>query len=142
MTNNKNLSYLFLHSMAKRDITTREDVYLLVKTFYKKIQKDEKLGPIFNGMIKDWDLHFVLLTNFWSSQLFIERTYHGNPIEVHRKVDDFAGHSIKEHHFGVWLNYWIQTLDNHFEGENVFILKNKARKMASFIHIDIFKHRK
>lgn len=128
--------------MAKQDVKTRKDVFLLVNTFYDKIKNDEKLGPIFNGMINDWDTHIKLLTDFWSTQLFIEKTYHGNPIEVHRKVDAFANHSINEHHFGAWLNHWIQTLDEHFEGDNVFILKNRARKMASFIHVDIFKHRK
>lgn len=128
--------------MVKKDITTREDVFLLVNTFYDKIKEDEMLGPIFNGMISDWDSHITKLTDFWSSQLFIERTYKGNPIEVHRKVDAYANHSINEHHFGKWLNYWIQTLDEHFEGDNVFTLKNRARKMTSFIHIDIFTHRK
>ena len=127
--------------MEKKDVTIREDVFFLVNTFYDKIKKDEMLGPIFNGMIKDWDKHMVLLTDFWSSQLFIERTYNGNPIEIHRKVDAYANHSINEQHFGKWLNYWIQTLDEHFEGDNVFILKNRARKMASFIHVDIFTHR-
>ena len=127
--------------MEKKDVTIREDVFFLVNTFYDKIKKDEMLGPIFNGMIKDWDKHMVLLTDFWSSQLFIERTYHRNPIEIHRKVDAYANHSINEQHFGKWLNYWIQTLDEHFEGDNVFILKNRARKMASFIHVDIFTHR-
>jgi hemoglobin len=116
--------------MQKKDVTTREDIFFLVNTFYDKIKEDEVLGPIFNGMIKDWDKHMILLTDFWSSQLFIERTYHGNPIEIHRKVDAYANYSINEQHFGKWLNHWIQTLYEYFEGDNVFILKNRARKMA------------
>ena len=125
----------------KKNIKKREDVYFLVATFYEKIREDELLGPIFNGIIKDWDHHLEHLTNFWCSQLFIERSYKGNPIEVHRKVDEYAHHKIDEHYFGKWLNYWIQTIDSHFEGEQTFILKNRARKMASFIHIDIFSNR-
>ncbi|NAS29986.1 globin [Flavobacteriaceae bacterium R38] len=126
----------------RKDVTTKKDVKLLVTNFYAKIRKDDLLGPIFNGMIEDWEQHLNHLTNFWCSQLFIERTYNGNPIEVHRKVDKFAQHKIDEHYFGKWLNYWIQTIDEDFKGDNSFILKNRARKMASFIHIDIFTHRK
>lgn len=127
--------------MEKKNITTREDVNLLVTSFYDKIRQDNLLGPIFNGIIKDWNTHLEHLTDFWCSQLFIERSYHGNPITAHRKVDAYMNHTLNEMHFGVWLNLWIQTLDELFEGDNVFILKNRARKMASFIHIDIFKHR-
>ncbi len=127
--------------MIKRKLQTRENVFFLVKTFYDKIRKDELLGPIFNGMIRDWDHHLNHLTDFWCSQLFIERNYNGNPIEVHRKVDVFTDYAIDEHYFGKWLNHWVQTLEEHFEGEEVFILKNRARKMASFIHIDIFTNR-
>lgn len=127
--------------MEKRNITNREDVNLLVTSFYDKIRLDDLLGPIFNAIIKDWNTHLEHLTDFWCSQLFIERNYHGNPITAHRKVDAYMNHALNELHFGIWLNYWIQTLDELFEGENVFILKNRARKMASFIHIDIFKHR-
>ncbi len=47
----------------KTDIKNREDVSLLINTFYKKIRKDEILGPIFNGIITDWDAHLVLLTD-------------------------------------------------------------------------------
>jgi len=130
-----------MSNTIKRRIVTREDVKFLVTEFYAKVRKDSLLGPIFNGIIKDWDHHLEHLTSFWSSQLFIERSYQGNPIEVHRKADKFANHNIDEHYFGKWLNYWIETIDEYFEGDHTFILKNRARKMASFIHIDIFNNR-
>ncbi len=125
----------------KKQLKNKEAVALLVHTFYNKIRKDSELGPIFNGMITDWDAHLNKLTDFWCKQLFISNSYDGNPIEVHRKVDAFAEYQINQNHFGVWLNYWVATLDELFEGEEVFILKTRARKMASFIHIDIFKNR-
>jgi hemoglobin len=126
----------------RRSLKTKEDVNLLVTTFYGKIKDDALLGPIFNGMISDWEAHLQLLTNFWCKHLRIASTYNGNPIEIHRKVDAFANNSINQEHFGVWINYWIETLDELFEeSDEVFLLKNKARKMASFIHIDMFKNR-
>ncbi|EID75290.1 group III truncated hemoglobin [Imtechella halotolerans] len=127
--------------MEKRELTTRDDVRQLVHSFYAAVRQDALLGPIFNGMIHNWEAHLEHLTDFWCAQLFIDRSYNGNPIEVHRKVDAFANHALSEHHFGAWLNLWIDTLDASFQGDNVFILKNRARKMASFIHIDVFTHR-
>jgi len=48
----------------KKDIQSREDVALLVNTFYPKVRENELLGPIFNTMIKDWETHLELLTDF------------------------------------------------------------------------------
>ena len=59
--------------MTGRGIHTREDVSLLVRTFYAKVRKDELLGPIFNGIIKDWETHLELLTDFWETNLFFKR---------------------------------------------------------------------
>ncbi|MEO9892642.1 group III truncated hemoglobin [Aurantibacter sp.] len=124
------------------DVTTRADVFLLVNTFYNSVREDDLIGPIFNGIIQNWEHHLDHLTTFWSNQLFIERgTYKGDPIAIHKKVDDFTKNKIDEHHFGRWLNLWIQTIDNLFKGDNAFILKNRARKMATHIHLNIFSAR-
>lgn len=129
----------------KQDINNREDVALLVNQFYNKIKQDDILGPIFIGMIKDWESHLDHLTTFWESSLFMTRTlnerYTGNPIETHIKVDNYTGHTISEKHFGIWLNYWLQTIDELFLGEVADNAKRRARKMASFIHIKLFEAR-
>lgn len=72
--------------MEKRELTTRDDVRQLVHSFYAAVRQDALLGPIFNGMIHNWEAHLEHLTDFWCAQLFIDRSYNGNPIEVHRKV--------------------------------------------------------
>jgi hemoglobin len=129
----------------KQDILNREDVALLVTKFYDKIKVDAILGPIFNGMISDWDSHLDHLTTFWESALFmtkkLPKRYFGNPIEAHIKVDAFANHTLNEQHFGIWLNYWVQTIDDLFNGEVADNAKRRARKMASFIHIKLFEAR-
>lgn len=125
----------------KRDIQNRADVYQLVATFYAKIRKDEVLGPIFNERITHWDAHLEHLTNFWVSSLFFANTYQGNPLTKHIEVDQSVENSINEHHFGIWLNHWIQTLDALFEGDKAAIAKNRARKMGTFIYLKIFEAR-
>jgi len=131
--------------MQKQDIQNRDDVHLLVSEFYKKVRKDAVLGPFFNPIIKDWDEHINRLTTFWETSLFmtkkLEHKYYGNPLEVHVKVDKENNHSITELHFGLWLNLWFATLDELFEGEVVENAKRRARKMGTFLYLNIFQAR-
>ncbi|WP_055448583.1 group III truncated hemoglobin [Lacinutrix mariniflava] len=131
--------------MEKKDINTRKDLALLVDSFYIKVRNDETLGPIFNNAITDWDKHLNHLTTFWESSLFFSRKldekYIGNPLEVHAKVDEENNNTITELHFGIWLNYWAQTLDELFEGEVADNAKRRARKMGSFLYLKIFEAR-
>ncbi|WNH11787.1 group III truncated hemoglobin [Thalassobellus suaedae] len=131
--------------MTKKDISTREDIFLLVSSFYKKVRKDPVLGPFFNDAIKDWDEHLHKLTTFWESSLFmtrkLEHKYKGNPLEVHAKVDKDNNNSITELHFGLWLNLWFQTIDELFEGDYAENAKRRARKMGTFFYLKIFEAR-
>lgn len=131
--------------MQKKDIQTKEDVFLLVSEFYKKIRKDEVLGPFFNNVIKDWPAHIDRLTVFWESSLFmtrkLEERYIGNPLAVHINVDEENNHSITQTHFGLWLNLWFETLDQLFEGEISENAKARARKMSTFMYMNIFMAR-
>lgn len=131
--------------MDKKDITTRDDVFLLVSSFYKKVRKDTVLGPFFNDVIKDWDEHLDKLTTFWESSLFmtrkLETRYKGNPLEAHVKVDKENNHAISELHFGLWLNLWFETIDELFEGDYAENAKRRARKMGTFLYLKIFEAR-
>jgi hemoglobin len=130
----------------KNEIQNREDIEFLVSEFYKKVRRDELLGPFFNDAIKDWDAHLDRLTTFWETSLFmarkLEHKYRGNPLEVHVKVDKENNHSITELHFGIWLNLWYQTIDEFFEGEIADNAKRRARKMGTFLYLNIFQARK
>jgi hemoglobin len=131
--------------LAKNDIATREDIFLLVTKFYEKVRIDAILGPFFNETIKDWDAHLDHLTTFWETSLFmtrkLEKKYHGNPLEAHVKVDKAYHNTITELHFGLWLNLWYETLDELFEGPIVENAKRRARKMGTFMYLKIFEAR-
>lgn len=127
--------------MEKKELKNRDDVQLLVETFYGKIRKDKVLGPIFNSIIDDWESHLSLLTDFWETQLFLKRKYYGNPVTAHQEVDDKMDHSITSEHFGLWLNLWFATIDDLFEGETAWTAKNRAQKMSTMLFMQIFQHR-
>ncbi|MCB0445349.1 MAG: group III truncated hemoglobin [Gelidibacter sp.] len=131
--------------MEKNDIQNRDDVFLLVSSFYNKVRADNVLGPFFNKVIKDWDAHIERLTTFWETSLFmtkkLEHRYYGNPLQVHINVDQENNHAITELHFGLWLNLWFQTIDELFAGEYADNAKNRARKMGTFMYLNIFQAR-
>lgn len=127
--------------MTKTDIKSREDIFLLVSEFYKKVRRDNVLGPFFNDTIQDWDTHLQHLTTFWESSLFLKTKYYGNPLEAHVKVDKAHNNSITELHFGLWLNLWFETIDELFEGDYAENAKRRARKMGTFLYLKIFEAR-
>ena len=126
--------------MGEKDIKSREDVSFLVTKFYEKVRKDDTLGPFFDR-IENWDEHLDRLTTFWESSLFLQTKYYGNPLEAHAKADREHDNKITELHFGVWLNLWYQTIDELFVGETAENAKRRARKMGSFLYINIFQAR-
>lgn len=131
--------------MDKKDIENRDDVFKLVSEFYRKIRKDPVLGPFFNRVITDWEAHIERLTTFWESSLFmtrkLENRYYGNPLQVHIEVDQQNNQTITQEHFGLWMNLWFETLDELFEGEYADNAKNRARKMGTFMYLNIFQAR-
>jgi hemoglobin len=83
------LHRLFIYPiMAKdKDITTLEDIKLLVDTFYTKVQKDDFIGPIFKGKISNrWSEHLEKMYRFWQTILLEKHTYTGSPFPPHKHL--------------------------------------------------------
>ena len=125
------------------EITNREDVRVLVHTFYDKIRKNDMLGPIFNGHITDeqWPTHLSKLTDFWESNLFGVRTFRGSPSKAHVKVDKNLKHTISQEHFAQWLQIWFETIDELYDGELANNAKDMARRMSTGQYIHIWQNR-
>lgn len=126
----------------KSDIQNREDLLLLIHSFYSKIRTNGEIGHFFNETINDWDSHLERLIDFWENNLFAVRKYYGNPIAAHIEVDEKFNQTIDPNIFGLWLNLWFETLEELFEGENVETLKRRARKMGTVLLVNIYENRK
>ena len=125
----------------REDLMGRADIKRLVVNFYSKIRKDKETGYFFNNFIQNWEEHFEKLTDFWESNLFFSGTFRGNPALAHVKVDMQLENSITPYHFGIWLNYWFQTIDELFQGERTQRLKTNARKMSTHLFLKIYQVR-
>src|SRR5688572_4242998 len=100
----------------KKDITTREDIKLLVNRFYEKVNKDSLLSPVFSHV--DWPHHLPIMYDFWSSMLFGDQTYRGNPFQKHLPLP------IKSQHFEQWLKLFTETVNENFAGEKAEEVKS------------------
>lgn len=116
-----------------RDISNREDIILLVNTFYDKVKQDDTIGYIFNEIIgDDWSHHLPVMYNFWEMVLFQSATYTGNPIRAHINLDKRL--PLTAAHFERWMALWKETVDNLFSGEKASEIKTRAALMKDLIH--------
>ena len=129
--------------MGLPDLKTRENIHLLVTTFYSRVRKDDLIGPVFNGIIPEdkWPAHMERLTDFWESVALGHYTYVGNPRTKHQEVDAHENHSITQAHFDRWLEMWFTTVDSLFEGPLAGHAKNTAEKMASVFFMAMRENR-
>ncbi len=114
----------------KQDIRNREDIELLVNTFYSEVRKNDEIGIFFNTMIDDWDTHLNKLGDFWESMLFRVGKFDGNPALAHIKTATHFNHTIEKNHFETWLMLWRQTNKELFDGPISDLAVNRAEMIA------------
>jgi hemoglobin len=109
----------------KRDIENEDDIKGLVDTFYDHVNLDELLGPVFNDFAKiDWDHHLPVMYNFWSTVLFGSMTYKGQPFPKHMRLP------IAKEHFTRWIELFVKTVDELYEGAKAEEIKQKVLSIA------------
>jgi len=109
-----------------RDIEKREDIVVMVDSFYQKVQQDELIGPIFNSRIapEAWPAHLDRMYTFWTTILLNQPGYSGQPFEKHRDMP------IDAAHFERWVNLFKTLIDSLFEGPIANEAKYRAELMG------------
>lgn len=120
----------------KSDITTLEDIRLLVDSFYGKVREDDLLATIFNERIQDrWAAHVKKMYCFWQTVLLEEHTYYGSPFLPHAKLP------VDGEHFERWLKLFDETVNTLFEGEKASRAKWQGERMAEMFLSKIYYYR-
>lgn len=104
------------------DITSRQDIQLLVETFYSKLLKMEGMKEVFEGI--DFGSHVPHIVHFWGFVLLDEEGYKTNVFEKHLKLP------IQSHQFDTWLQVFNGTVDELFEGPTANLAKQRATSLA------------
>lgn len=118
------------------DITNREDIILLVDTFYDRIRRDDLLGTIFNDIARvNWDTHLPKMYDFWDTVIFGTGTFRGNPLAAHARLVPLT--DMGKDKFDHWLALFQETVNSLFAGDKAEHIKNAAADMASVIYSKI-----
>jgi len=125
--------------MIKRDIKDRNDIYIIVDDFYKKLLFDEEMQHFFEKFNDDATLHKHLnvLVDFWDNILFYSGTYGKNAMLPHIALNKTK--PFRKDHFNLWLQYFYESVDKNFEGEMTEIAKNRATSIATVMKLKILK---
>ena len=116
----------------KHDIENMDDIRLMVDSFYQKVRKDDLIGHIFEEIIQDnWEIHLEKMYRFWQTILLAEPTYSGSPFLPHAHLP------VNETHFKRWISLFVETVDEHFEGNNAHEAKTRAATTAAIFNSKI-----
>lgn len=85
---------------------TEAQIDRVVAGFYAKVRVHPALGPIFAAHVADWTAHEEKIGRFWRNALLYQRSYDGNPMQVHQ-----AAGNVRARHFPVWLSLFDAVLD-------------------------------
>jgi hemoglobin len=112
------------------DINCEKDIKVIVNAFYEKVMKDEQIGHYFSGV--NWSSHLPLMYDFWSSLMFQTGKYSGYPFLKHASLK-----GLNADHFKSWIDLFINTVDEHYAGENANVIKQKATQIATVFSIKL-----
>jgi hemoglobin len=120
----------------KKDIENNDDIQLLVNTFYEKVKGDETIRHFFTDVVHvDWEKHLPVMYRFWENIIFHTGSYSGNPMEVHQQLHSKC--PMHKFHFDRWITLFNETVDELFDGEKAFQVKQRALSIATLIQIKI-----
>ncbi|HYG37853.1 MAG TPA: group III truncated hemoglobin [Cytophagales bacterium] len=109
--------------IIKKEVSTPEDIQLIVDSFYQKVRENEVIGSYFKDL--DWSKHLPVMYSFWSKIILQQDGYKGNPFDKHVKLPN-----LKEEHFAEWLKLFTETVDVNFQGETAETMKLRASTIA------------
>ena len=119
-----------------KDIEDNRDIAFLIDAFYKKVIKDDLIGPFFTEVIKlDWAKHIPIMNDFWETVLFSRMKYKGDPMLRHIELNKIA--VLKSEHFDRWLQLWKNTINSHFYGKTAKEAIRRAENIAQLMQVKL-----
>lgn len=109
--------------MTKRDIQNREDIAQWMNAFYTKLMTDDITRPKFLHL--NLEAHLPKIVQFWAFVLLDEEGYTTNVFNQHTHLN------LEEIHFRRWIDYFVTTTDEMFEGQKATLAKQRAKLLAS-----------
>lgn len=113
----------------KRELKNKEDLHLLMSSFYDKAIEDETIGDKFNHI--DMKEHIPKIVEFWSSIIFYDGNYKGSPFDKHIPL------KLEAKDFERWLQLFEETTFDLFEGERAVEIVARANSIGKIFQFKI-----
>lgn len=107
---------------------------MLVDAFYRRVRRDEMLGPVFARRIADWDPHLARMKSFWGSVALNSGQYSGKPVPAHLALKE-----VRPDHFERWLALFQGTLEDTAPTPGaVQYFMERAQRIATSLQLAMF----
>lgn len=113
-----------------KDLLSRADIALVVDRFYAKAVEDEQIGYLFEGL--DLMNHLPVIYDFWENILWRTGAYKGGMMYKHLMLH--SRKPLRLEHFQRWLELFVQTIDEHYQGPHANTMKQLAYSVANTIY--------
>ena len=113
------------------DQITKDNIETMVIVFYRRVLKDDLVGPYFIHELGDdmdnkcWQAHLKLLVDFWASIVLGDTSYQRNPLGPHVMMDDLSPEVFKQ-----WLKLFFEILDGIYAPQIADIFKERSTIIA------------
>ncbi len=96
----------------------------MVAEFYRRARRDDRLGPVFEAHVHEWEAHLARMNDFWSAALLRTGRYSGRPVEQHRAIG-----SLTAGHFDRWVALFEETVRDLCPPRQAEAFLVRARRM-------------
>ncbi|RYX83138.1 group III truncated hemoglobin [bacterium] len=126
--------------MKSQDISTREDIEVLVSTFYGAVRNDTLLGDLFARQIgTDWEGHEERVCDFWETILLGNPKFKSRALLGHLNVDEVC--PLCPFHFQRWCQLFQNAVQSNFEGEMAERAQCRAVAMSVTMQTQLLRER-
>jgi len=111
---------------------TRPQIEAVVEEFYDLIRRHPGLGPVFAAHVTDWPAHEEKIVRFWANAILYERSYDGNPQQVHVQAGD-----VRPGQFEVWLALFDGVLQRQLPPETAAAWSALAHRIGRGLRMGV-----
>ncbi|MEP4485391.1 MAG: group III truncated hemoglobin [Halioglobus sp.] len=115
---------------SRPDLSTPSQIEHFVDQFYARLLMDPQLAPIFLDVAQiDLNAHLPLIKAYWRKLLLGDTDYQRHTMNIHRAVH--VRRSLQPADFQRWLDLFMATVDEYFEGSQAERAKRIAQAIAA-----------
>ena len=121
------------------DLTSPFQIEYFVDRFYARLLQDPQLAPVFLDVAQiDLNTHLPLIKSYWCKLLLGEPGYQRHTVNIHRALH--ARRALEQADFQRWLNAFVATVDEYYEGSQAERAKHIARLIAGNMQKSLTMH--